>query len=221
MRPDALMTIYDRWLAVQGPQHWWPANTPFEVLVGAILTQNTSWKNVERAIANLKDAGVLKPLALWNLPVQRLAQLLQPAGYYNVKAARLRNAVHFLLDKCNGDMTRLVDTDTDTFRSFLLAISGIGLEIADSILLYALQRLVFVVDAYTRRIFGRMGLVDATADYETLRHHFETRLPRDVSLYNDYHAQVVAHAKSSCRVRPVCSGCVVCDLCRDGRMTNT
>ena len=211
--------IYKVLLACYGPQHWWPAETPFEVLVGAILTQNTAWKNVERAIANLKDAGALEAHALWDLPVARLAHLLQPAGYYNVKTVRLRNAVRFLLDAGDGDPASLASTDTDTLRGLLLAVSGIGPETADSILLYALQRPVFVVDAYTRRIFGRMGLVDPTADYETIRHHFETRLLRDVLLYNDYHAQIVAHAKSTCRVRPVCNECVVSDLCHDRRMT--
>lgn len=214
MEDRLLMTVYQRWLASNGPQHWWPAQSPFEVVVGAVLTQNTAWTNVERAIANLRAANVLDPRALWAMPHDRLAELIRPAGYFNVKASRLRHAVEWVLDAGHGSLAGLAPWDTDALRSTLLAVHGIGPETADSILLYALNRPVFVIDAYTRRIFGRIGAIDPKSRYETLRHHFETRIPRDVSLYNDYHAQVVLHAKHWCRVRPVCIHCVLRDCCQ-------
>lgn len=209
-----LMDVYHRLRAGRGHQGWWPGNGPYEVVVGAVLTQNTAWSNVEKAIGNLRAAGVLDPHRLAGLGHDELAALLKPAGYFNVKARRLRALNDFLLRETNGDVTALGrDLDTATLRSRLLAVPGVGRETADSILLYALGRPVFVVDAYTRRIFGRMGLVDPTADYDDVRDFFETRLRPDPDLYNDYHAQIVIHGKETCRTRPRCGECPLRSLC--------
>lgn len=211
------LEVYETLLALRGNQHWWPGETPFEVAVGAVLTQNTSWINVERAIANLKAAGALETRPLLDLPVDELAALLRPAGYFNVKARRLRALVRFLADRADGDPARLPSDDPMRLRTDLLAVPGVGRETADSILLYAVGVPVFVIDAYTRRLFGRLGLVDADADYEVLRAAFEAALPRDLSLFNDFHAQIVAHAKYTCRPRPRCGDCPLAGTCPAAR----
>jgi endonuclease-3 related protein len=211
--PGSLRDVYARLLAARGHQRWWPGETPFEVAVGAVLTQNTAWTNVERAIANLKAAGALDASALVALDEASLAALLRPAGYFNVKARRLRALVRYLLDEAGGDPARLDGRDLPRLRASLLAVPGVGRETADSILLYAVGLPVFVVDAYTRRIFGRLGRIDPDADYDAIRAVFEAALPRDVGLYNDYHAQIVAHGKDACRPRPRCEACVLADVC--------
>ncbi len=217
MSAALLMEVYRRLLAARGHQGWWPGDGPFEVVVGAVLTQNTAWVNVERAIANLRAAGVLDPHRLAALDPDALAALLRPAGYFNVKARRLRAVNEFLLREAGGDVTALGhDHDTGALRARLLRIPGVGRETADSILLYALGRAVFVVDAYTRRMFGRMGLLDPAMDYDAIRAVFETRLPPDANLFNDYHAQIVIHGKETCRPRPRCGECVTRDLCALG-----
>ncbi len=212
-----LMEVYRRLLAARGHQGWWPGDGPFEVVVGAVLTQNTAWTNVERAIANLRAAGVLDPHRLAAIGHDALATLLRPAGYFNVKAHRLRAVNEFLLREAGGDVTALgSDHDTEALRARLLRVPGVGRETADSILLYALGRPVFVVDAYTRRVFGRMGLLAPETDYDVIRAFFETRLPPDADLFNDYHAQVVIHGKETCRPRPRCGECAIRDLCALG-----
>lgn len=208
-----LSDVYARLLAARGHQRWWPGETPFEVAVGAVLTQNTAWTNVERAIANLKAAGALDAGTILALDEPALAALLRPAGYFNVKARRLRALVRYLCDEAGGDPARLDGRDVPRLRASLLAVPGVGRETADSILLYAVGLPVFVVDAYTRRIFGRLGRIDPDADYDAIRAVFEAALPRDVGLYNDYHAQIVALGKDVCRPRPRCEACVLSDLC--------
>lgn len=202
-----LRRIYHRLFRHFGPQHWWPAETPFEVMVGAILTQNAAWQNVERAITNLKQAGSLSPSAILELPVRRLQQLIRPSGFYRVKARRLRSFVAYFLKQYQGDIVRMRRRPTDRLRAELLAVYGLGPETADSILLYALGKPVFVVDAYTRRVLTRHCLIAPDAGYEDIRLLFEEHLPRRSRLYNEYHALFVRLAKSYCRPKPVCAGC--------------
>lgn len=205
---DTLSGIYRRLFEHYGAQYWWPAQSPFEVMVGAVLTQNTAWRNVERAIANLRQANLLNPTAIVELAPDELAVCLRPAGYFNVKARRLQAFCRFLLE-----MPELEGMETTALRSRLLDVHGIGPETADDILLYALQRPVFVIDAYTRRLFGRLGLLDARASYEILRRSFESALDPDVELFNEYHALIVAHAKHVCRTRPCCDQCCLSIVC--------
>jgi endonuclease III related protein len=176
-------------------------------MVGAILTQNANWSNVEKAIANLKAAGVLDPHALLALPYERLAELLRPSGYFNVKARRLRSFLEFFVRETGGDERRWKDVPTSGLRDRLLAVNGLGRETADSILLYALDREIFVIDAYTRRVLKRHRLIEGGEDYDDLRALFETHLPRDRSLYNEYHALIVMTGKHHCKPTPRCEGC--------------
>lgn len=205
--------VYKRLRACYGHQHWWPGETPFEVAVGAVLTQNTTWKNVEKAIAALKAATALDHKAIMAMSYEQLAMLIKPAGYFNVKARRLKALVSFLTSECNGDPLVLASLGLEKARRMLLQVHGIGRETADSILLYASGMPIFVVDAYTRRVFGRIGILDPTADYDHIRALFESALPLDVDLYNDYHAQIVVHGKEVCRKRPYCDRCVISSLC--------
>ena len=193
-----------------GPQHWWPGETPFEVMVGAVLTQNTNWGNVERAIAQLKTAGLLHPRGLARCPRRRLARLIRSSGYFNVKARRLHELVAWLaprLDENNDVVASLRPMRTPNLRTALLEISGVGPETADSILLYALNRRVFVVDAYTRRFLSRHGLIAPRAGYEEIRALFEKNLPRSRKLYNEYHALIVRLGNEICRPKPRCDAC--------------
>lgn len=208
-----LMGVYRRLRRRYGPAHWWPADTPFEVCVGAVLTQNTAWTNVERALARLREAGLLDPPALARLTPAQLAPLIRSAGTYNVKARRLAALVAFLMDACGGDPTRLRAHDPAELRARLLAVDGIGPETADAIVLYAVGLPAFVVDAYTRRIFSRLGLVGAGDSYEQVQRFFVERLPADAPLFNDYHAQIVRLAKEACRARPACALCPLAGLC--------
>lgn len=207
-RPSDLMA-YHRVLADKlGPQHWWPAETPFEVIVGAILTQNTSWKNVEAAIANLKREKLLSPLAIEKVSVPRLERLIRSSGYFRQKAKKLKAFVRFLRLEYGGALKRMFRTPTAELREKLLGVHGIGPETADSILLYAARKEVFVVDAYTKRILSRHGWTEEDVDYEEMRSLVEDNLPRDVSLYNEFHAQFVQVGKNWCRPRdPRCSEC--------------
>jgi endonuclease-3 related protein len=210
-RPDLsrrLGEIYDLLFAHFGPQHWWPAETPFEVAVGAILTQNTNWRNVERAVGNLKDHGVLSLSALHTLSADELSALIRPSGYHTVKAKRLKEYVAYLMDRYGGDLAASLTGAMDEKRAELLSVRGIGPETADSILLYAGGRPTFVVDAYTRRIAARHGLAPADAGYEALRSLFMQNLPPDPVLWGEYHALFVALGKTCCRSRePRCEGC--------------
>jgi endonuclease-3 related protein len=190
-----------------GPQNWWPGETPFEIVTGAILTQNTNWANVEKAITNLKSVGYLTPEALYHLEISHLAELIRPAGYFNVKAKRLKSFINWLFENYDGEMPDLELVDTERLRAELLAIKGVGRETADSILLYALSRPVFVVDAYTARIAMRHKLIEPEADYEQLRELFESNLPQDVQLFNEYHALLVKAGKEFCRPKAKCQGC--------------
>jgi len=199
-------SLYDSF----GPQYWWPGRTPFEIAVGAILTQNTSWKNVEKAISNLKSAGCLSPAPIWHMAGNDLAILLRPAGYYNVKAKRLKNFVRVLLEDFNGDMAQMAATEDSTIRDTLLKIKGVGPETADSIMLYALEKPSFVIDAYTFRILERHDVIDSSWDYEILRGFFMENLPGDVCLFNEFHALLVMAGKTFCKSRrPKCDNCPV------------
>lgn len=190
-----------------GPQHWWPGQTRFEIMVGAILTQNTSWSNVAKAIANLKAAGCLDPNALHALDLARIEALIRPAGYFRLKAKRLRNLTQWLADEYERDCERLDEIDTPRLREELLGISGIGPETADSILLYALDRPVFVVDTYTARVAVRHHLIEPNLTYESLQDLFTSNLEPDVALYNEFHALLVCIGKDFCKPKPKCAAC--------------
>ena len=207
--PDhaALLLYYKRLQKAYGPQGWWPAHTHFEVILGAILTQNTAWKNVEKAIGRLKQEGRLTPEGLRRMSVRRLASRIRPAGYFNVKAARIKNFIRFLYESYAGSIRRMLAAPVGTLRDQLLAVNGIGPETADSILLYAAGSPVFVIDAYTRRIFGRHRMISSGIAYHDLQSYFMERLPRRTSLYNEYHALIVRLAKDHCNREPICAGC--------------
>lgn len=211
----ALQRVHERLLAAYGPQHWWPGDSPFEVMVGAVLTQNTAWRNVERAIASLKGADALTPGAIAALPPGELAALIRPAGYFNVKAQRLQAFCRFLLEA--GGERALAALSTDALRHALLAVHGIGPETADDILLYAFARPVFVIDAYTRRLLRRLGLASGDEGYETLRHGIERALGPQTPLFNELHALIVHHAKVACATRPRCAACCLKRICPEGR----
>jgi len=207
MITEQLKEIYQLLFNRFGPQHWWPGETQFEIITGAILTQNTNWANVEKAIANLKSAHLLTPEKLYHLDLSQLAELIRPAGYYNIKAKRLKNFVNWLFQNYDGQLTNLEDLNTDQLRAELLVIKGIGPETADSILLYAFNREIFVIDAYTARIAVRHGLIQPGADYEQLRELFQSNLPQDSQLFNEYHALLVRLGKKFCRPKAKCSAC--------------
>lgn len=206
-----LLSVFHSLLAAYGPQRWWPAETPFEVMVGAILTQNTAWTNVERAIARLKGHVPVDAEAIAGLPTESLAELLRPAGYFNVKARRLQRFCAAYL--AAGGAEGLSAMETGALRGWLLAVHGVGPETADDILLYAFERPVFVVDAYTRRIFARLGCLRGEEGYDALRRTFEAVLDPDVALFNEYHALIVLHGKGVCRARPSCDACCLRGSC--------
>jgi endonuclease III related protein len=204
---DRLMQIYYLLLERYGHLHWWPAESPFEVCVGAILTQNTNWVNVEKAISNLKREVLLSPRSLRELPVERLAELIRPAGYFNVKSVRLKGFISWLFDNFGGRVERMAGADWPELRDELLKVKGIGPETADSILLYACGKPSFVVDAYTKRLLATLGFITGREGYEDVRALFMDNLPPDVTLFNEYHALIVHHAKEHCRKIPRCAGC--------------
>jgi len=208
-----LMELFDALLKRYGALHWWPADTPFEVCVGAIFTQNTNWGNVERAIANLKREGLLSIEALWEIDQQRLAELIRPSGFFNIKSARLKDFLGWLLER-HGSLEAMFAGDWRVLREELVAVRGIGPETCDSILLYAGGKPSFVVDAYTRRLFSRLGLVRETDNYEQVRSLFMNLLPPDSELFNEYHALIVEHCKRHCRKKPLCDNCPLRGLCR-------
>ncbi len=207
MLSEQLTEIYQLLLNRFGPQHWWPGETQFEIITGAILTQNTSWANVEKAIANLKSANLLTPEKLYHLDTSQLAKLIRPAGYYNIKAKRLKNFLTWLFQNHDGQLANLETLETDRLRTELLAVRGIGPETADSILLYAFDRPIFVVDAYTARAAVRHGLISAEVDYEQLRDLFQSNLPQEPQLFNEFHALLVRLGKEFCRPTARCPGC--------------
>ncbi|MDY0169981.1 MAG: endonuclease III domain-containing protein [Thermoguttaceae bacterium] len=209
--------VYQRLFEVLGPQHWWPGETPFEVMVGAVLTQNTNWQNVEKAIRNLREADLLEPAALYAVPVEELEELLRPAGYFRVKARRLRSLLAFLMDRYGGSLDAMFATGVATLREELLALNGIGPETADSILLYAGGMPVFVVDAYTHRILSRHGWIELEADYHQIQDVLQSSLPDDPALFNEFHALLVYIGKHYCRKRaPQCQDCPLRDMLPEG-----
>jgi len=209
-----LADVYALLRRKRGPAGWWPGETPFEVCLGAILVQNTSWTNVEKALATLRERGLLSFGALERLPASRLAPLLRSSGYFNVKARRVKAFLAFLGREFGGHVERMAGEEPQALRAKLLAVNGIGPETADSILLYAASQPSFVVDAYTRRIFSRLGLLRGDESYDQMRSFFMDRLPRDVALYNDYHAQIVLLGKDTCRALPRCADCPLLRRCR-------
>ena len=211
---QTLQNIYRRLMACYGPQHWWPAEEPFEVIVGAILTQSAAWGNVEKAIANLKAAKVLSAEALNRLSLSGVAALIRPCGYYNAKALKLKSLAHWLGKYYGNNLGKLFANDADHLRQQLLAIHGIGQETADSIILYAANKPIFVIDAYTRRIINRIGLAPGSNSYTAYQTLFMDNLPADAGLFNEYHALLVCLGKSACRRRPLCRQCCLNNTCQ-------
>ena len=203
----ALTRIYDLMSAHFGPTHWWPGDTPFEIAAGAVLTQNTAWTNVEKAIANLKRENLLSPRAILECPNGTLERALAPSGYFRVKTKRLRSFCAYLVERYGGSMARMAKRPLEQLRPELLGVHGIGAETADDILLYACEKIVFVIDAYTRRIFSRHGLVPEKIAYEHLRAFFETHVEPDLHRYKEYHGLIVWTGKEFCRRNPKCSEC--------------
>ena len=202
-----LMEMFDHLMHHFGPQNWWPAETELEMMVGAVLTQNTNWKNVEKALNNLKRGDQLSLPKLSSLSIPALAELIRPAGYYNIKAKRLKNLIDLLVEHYQADLSLFLNGETRTLREDLLSVKGIGPETADSILLYAARRPVFVVDAYTHRILTRHGMTDEQASYHELQALFEDHLPDDSPLFNEFHALLVKTGKEYCRKKPLCHLC--------------
>jgi endonuclease III related protein len=191
-----------------GPQEWWPGDSPFETMIGAVLTQNTNWENVRKAITNLKEADVLSFPALSTLPIAELAQLIKPSGYFNIKAKRLTNLLRMIGERYEGRLELLLTEELTTARKALLAVNGVGPETADSILLYAANQPIFVIDAYTHRIFSRHHLIPEESDYHSIQEEFHDRLPAQSALFNEYHALIVALGKEYCRKKnPQCERC--------------
>ncbi len=210
------MKIYKRLYQAYGPRNWWPGETPFEVMVGAILTQNTSWKNVEKAIQELKEKRALTPEGIHRLKRSELAKLIKSSGYYRLKAERLKSFVNFLLEHYGGNLERMRKDEFRVLREKLLQVKGIGPETADSILLYGLKRPIFVVDAYTRRILSRHGLISQKASYEEVQRFFMDHLPHEEGLFNEYHALIVHLGKTVCKKKPRCDICPLKNLWRKG-----
>lgn len=211
---DKLMEIYEALYSTFGPRNWWPAEDDFEVMVGAILTQGVAWKNVEKAINNLKALGILSVERILSAYPEVLAQAIRPTMYYNQKATKLREMALHLMENYDGDIYRLFIMDLPELREELLAIKGIGPETADSIILYAAKKPIFVVDAYTRRIFSRLGFFSESITYDGMQAFFMENLPQEVDLYNEYHAQIVNLGKDFCKKRnPRCGDCPIAHFC--------
>ena len=207
-----LAKIYSILLRTYGPQHWWPGETSFEIMVGAVLTQNTNWTNVSKAIANLKKADLLAPQKILKNK-NKIFQLVRPSGFFRLKGQRLVTFCQYYVDQYNADTKQMKKRNLKSLRGELINVKGIGRETADSILLYALGRPVFVVDAYTRRIFSRHGYFNYNDPYDEIRSLFERNLPRKVSIYNEFHAQLVMLGKSKCKKNdPLCSTCALQDI---------
>ena len=215
---DLMLEVYRRLMAAFGPQDWWPgAEEPLEVCIGAILAQNTAWRNAERALERLKDAGVMSTAALAALPVEELTELLRPSGTFRSKSLTVQAFVAHLGERYQGDLAQMLARPPDALRTELLGIRGIGPETADDILLYAVGKAAFVVDGYTRRILYRLGLAPEKAPYSTYSGLFTRHLPADPALYNEYHALMVRHAKEACRKDPLCHDCCLLDVCPAGK----
>ena len=202
-----LMEIYDRLYRAFGPQHWWPGDTAFEMMVGAILTQNTSWLNVEKAMGVLKRKGVLTPEGLRQLKKPALASMIRSSGYYRIKADRLKAFIEFLWEDYGGSIKRMGAKPADELREKLLQVKGVGPETADSILLYGVRKPVFVIDAYTNRILSRHGILSEKVSYDEAQRLFMDHLPHDEKLFNEYHALIVRVGKTLCKKTPKCGIC--------------
>ena len=202
-----LLLIYESLLSRFGHQGWWPGDSPFEVIIGAILTQSVSWVNVEKALQNLKGEGILEPEKLYIKEICEIAPLIRSTRFYNEKAQKIKNFMNFLFDEYGGSIQKMSDEDTEILRQKLLKIKGFGEETVDSILLYACNKPVFVVDAYTKRVFSRYGLIKEGAGYTEIQMFFLDNLPKDAALYNDFHAQIVNLGKNICKSSPDCTIC--------------
>lgn len=209
-----LLGIYGILFEKFGEQHWWPAETEFEVIVGAILTQASAWKNAEIAIERLKSEKILNPAGIKKVEQNRLKKLIRSAGYYNAKSRKLKEFVNFLYKHYNGDLNLLLKQPKDKLRKELLSIWGIGYETADSIILYAAHKPSFVVDAYTRRIFSRFGIINDGIGYENLKKFFEDNLPENLEIYNELHALIVELGKNYCMTKPICGECPLAHTCK-------
>ena len=208
-----LLKIYQKLYEAFGPQHWWPGETPFEIAIGAILTQNTNWGNVEKTINNLKKQNALSVKAIHEMPVKKLSELIRPAGYYNIKAKRLKSFIDFLMNDYHGSMKRMKNEDIHSLKKKLLSINGIGPETADSIILYALEKPVFVIDAYTKRVLSRHGIMNHEKSYDEFQELFYSALKKDMKLFNEYHALFVNLGKTFCKLnKPICDKCPLNDL---------
>ncbi len=217
---DKLQAVYERLYSHFGPQHWWPqSDGAFEIIIGAILTQNTAWTNVEKALVNLKRAGLLTPTRLHSSRESHIAQWIRPSGFFRLKAKKLKAFTRFLFEKHRGRLSHLFALDAEKLREELLAVYGIGPETADSIILYAARKPIFVVDAYTRRICSRLRLSLDDASYDELQQLFMTNLTRDAKMFNEYHALFVALGKNLCRKRsPKCATCPLQTICPSAEM---
>lgn len=203
----AVLEVYHQLSKHFGPQHWWPAETPFEVIIGAVLTQNTAWTNVEKAIHRLRSAGLLSPEALRDVPDEKLAELIHSSGFFNLKTRRLKAVTDFIFREYGGSLEHMFSEPGVRLREKLLSVKGLGPETVDSILLYACEMPFFVIDAYTRRIFSRHQWLDPEARYETLQHYFMSQQRHDTQTFNEYHALIVKTAKIYCKKQPECSEC--------------
>ena len=214
---ERLMDVYHRLYQRYGPQHWWPGDGAFEVIIGAILTQSASWTNVDKALDNLKAQGLLEPAALRAVPLDELASLIRPSVYFNAKALKIKAFVEYLGERYNDDLEALFQRDVHILRPELLSIYGIGEETADDILLYAAGKPVFVMDAYTRRILGRLEVTPAQDKYASYQALFMDNLAHDAPLFNEYHALLDRHGVDTCRKRePLCGECCLLDVCPTG-----
>lgn len=208
-RREILTGLHSALFAFFGPLHWWPAETSFEMCIGALLTQNAPWTGVQKSIGNLRAAGIMSADALAVAPLEQVSWAIRPSIYHNQKAKRLRHFCRFLLDRCEGDIRSLKNRPLEDVRTLLLGITGFGRETADSIILYALEKPVFVVDAYTRRILSRHRLIDPESDYDEIRSFFEDGLDKDAALFNEFHAELCRLGADICRKKPLCSLCPV------------
>ncbi|MBU5690291.1 MAG: endonuclease III domain-containing protein [Candidatus Aenigmatarchaeota archaeon] len=211
--------IYEKLFDKFGEQHWWPGDTAFEIIVGAILTQQASWKNVEAAIKNLKNNKVLDEKTIYKIELKNLEELVRPSGFYRIKAKRLKNFVNFLFEKYDGSLEKLFSLKKNELRKELLSVNGIGKETADSIVLYAANKPSFVVDAYTIRIFNRLGILKEK-EYDKVKAAFENNLPQDVQLYKEYHALIVNLGKNICKTKPLCDICPLKEMCEHAATNN-
>ena len=203
---------FDRLLQRYGPQHWWPGEGPFEILVGTVLVQNTNWRNVEKAIDNLREAGVMTPEKLFALDPEELSELIRPAGYYQVKTKRLRNLLRLVVDRYDGSLEEMFAGNMHALREELLGVNGVGPETADCILLYVGNFPKFIADGYAMRVAARHGWIEFEADYHALQDFFESRLPAEAPLFNEYHALLVKVGTEHCQTKPICAGCPLEEL---------